>query len=95
DHPEQTTKGKTDLNGNVTFENIALGTYTIKQLTSTSSYNLAEQIEAVELTESEPSKTVRVINQPKESLARARRRSRSVSERAAVNTTLAPGVETY
>ncbi|HEP1836214.1 TPA: discoidin domain-containing protein [Streptococcus suis] len=95
DHPEQTTKGKTDLNGNVTFENIALGTYTIKQLTSTSSYNLAEQIEAVELTESEPAKTVLVINQPKESLARATRRSRSVSERAAVNTTLAPGVETY
>ncbi|HFI0266639.1 TPA: SpaA isopeptide-forming pilin-related protein [Streptococcus suis] len=95
DHPEQTTKGKTDLNGNVTFENIALGTYTIKQLTSTSSYNLAEQIEAVELTESEPAKTVLVTNQPKESLARATRRSRSVSERAAVNTTLAPGVETY
>ncbi|HFI0105484.1 TPA: SpaA isopeptide-forming pilin-related protein [Streptococcus suis] len=95
DHPEQTTKGKTDLNGNVTFENIALGTYTIKQLTSTSSYNLAEQIEAVELTESEPAKTVLVINQPKESLSRAVRRTRSVSERAAVNTTLASGVETY
>uniref|UniRef100_UPI000C1815C4 SpaA isopeptide-forming pilin-related protein n=1 Tax=Streptococcus suis TaxID=1307 RepID=UPI000C1815C4 len=95
DHPEQTTKGKTDLNGNVTFENIALGTYTIKQLTSTSSYNLAEQIEAVELTEAEPAKTVLVINQPKESLSRAVRRTRSVSERAAVNTTLAPGVETY
>ncbi|HEM5203294.1 TPA: discoidin domain-containing protein [Streptococcus suis] len=95
DHPEQTTKGKTDLNGNVTFENIALGTYTIKQLTSTSSYNLAEQIEAVELTESEPAKTVLVINQPKESLSRAVRRTRSVSERAAVNTTLSPSVETY
>ncbi|MBY4975657.1 SpaA isopeptide-forming pilin-related protein, partial [Streptococcus suis] len=95
DHPEQTTKGKTDLNGNVTFENIALGTYTIKQLTSTSSYNLAEQIEAVELTEAEPAKTVLVINQPKESLSRAVRRTRSVSERAAVNATLASGVETY
>ncbi|HEM5140421.1 TPA: discoidin domain-containing protein, partial [Streptococcus suis] len=95
DHPEQTTKGKTDLNGNVTFENIALGTYTIKQLTSTSSYNLAEQIEAVELTESEPAKTVLVINQPKESLSRAVRGTRSVSERAAVNTTLSPSVETY
>ncbi|HFU4000298.1 TPA: SpaA isopeptide-forming pilin-related protein, partial [Streptococcus suis] len=95
DHPEQRMKGKTDLNGNVTFENIALGTYTIKQLTSTSSYNLAEQIEAVELTESEPAKTVLVINQPKESLSRAVRRTRSVSERAAVNTTLASGVETY
>ncbi|WP_099868616.1 SpaA isopeptide-forming pilin-related protein [Streptococcus suis] len=95
DHPEQTTKGKTDLNGNVTFGNIALGTYAIKQLTSTTDYNVAEQIEAVALTEAEPSKTVRVINQPKESLARAARRARSVRERAAVNTTLAPGVETY
>ncbi|NQP51570.1 hypothetical protein HO914_00010 [Streptococcus suis] len=95
DHPEQTMNGKTDLNGNVTFENIALGTYNIKQLTSTSSYNLAEQIEAVELTESEPAKTVLVINQPKESLSRAVRRTRSVSERAAVNTTLSPSVETY
>ncbi|HFI0356655.1 TPA: SpaA isopeptide-forming pilin-related protein, partial [Streptococcus suis] len=95
DHPEQRMTGKTDQNGNVTFENIALGTYTIKQLTSTSSYNLAEQIEAVELTESEPAKTVLVINQPKESLSRAVRRTRSVSERAAVNTTLSPSVETY
>ncbi|HFU4517372.1 TPA: SpaA isopeptide-forming pilin-related protein [Streptococcus suis] len=95
DHPEQRMKGKTDLNGNVTFENIALGTYAIKQLTSTSDYNVAEQIEAVALTEAEPSKTVRVINQPKESLARAARSARSVRERAAVNTTLAPGVETY
>ncbi|WP_061767935.1 SpaA isopeptide-forming pilin-related protein, partial [Streptococcus suis] len=95
DHPEQTTKGKTDLNGNVTFENIALGTYNIRQISSASDYNVVEQIETVELTESEPSKTVRIINQPKESLARATRRSRSVSERAAVNTTLAPGVETY
>ncbi|MGQ7424071.1 SpaA isopeptide-forming pilin-related protein, partial [Streptococcus suis] len=94
-HPEQTMKGKTDLNGNVTFENIALGTYNIRQISSASDYNVVEQIETVELTESEPSKTVRVINQPKESLARATRRSRSVSERAAVNTTLAPGVETY
>ncbi|MDG4526314.1 SpaA isopeptide-forming pilin-related protein [Streptococcus suis] len=95
DHPEQRMKGKTDLNGNVTFENIALGTYAIKQLTSTTDYNVAEQIETVALTEAEPSKTVRVINQPKESLARAARRARSVRERAAVNTTLAPGVETY
>ncbi|HEM2749643.1 TPA: discoidin domain-containing protein [Streptococcus suis] len=95
DHPEQRMKGKTDLNGNVTFENIALGTYNIRQRSSASDYNVVEQIETVELTESEPSKTVRVINQPKESLARATRRSRSVSERAAVNTTLAPGVETY
>ncbi|HFU4517379.1 TPA: SpaA isopeptide-forming pilin-related protein [Streptococcus suis] len=95
DHPEQRMTGKTDLNGNVTFENIALGKYTIKQLTSTSSYNLAEQIAAVELTEAEPAKTVLVINQPKESLSRAARRTRSVSERAAVNTTLASGVETY
>ncbi|HFR3816187.1 TPA: SpaA isopeptide-forming pilin-related protein, partial [Streptococcus suis] len=95
DHPEQTMKGKTDLNGNVTFENIALGTYNIRQISSASDYNVVEQIETVELTESEPSKTVRIINQPKESLARATRRSRSVSERAAVNTTLAPGVETY
>ncbi|MGU7819246.1 SpaA isopeptide-forming pilin-related protein, partial [Streptococcus suis] len=95
DHPEQRMKGKTDLNGNVTFENIALGTYAIKQLTSTTDYNVAEQIEAVELTEAEPSKTVRVINHPKESLARAARSARSVRERAAVNTTLAPGVETY
>ncbi|HEL1812111.1 TPA: discoidin domain-containing protein, partial [Streptococcus suis] len=95
DHPEQTMNGKTDLNGNVTFENIALGTYNIRQISSASDYNVVEQIETVELTESEPSKTVRIINQPKESLARARRRSRSVSERAAVNTTLAPGVETY
>ncbi|MGU7937348.1 SpaA isopeptide-forming pilin-related protein [Streptococcus suis] len=95
DHPEQTTKGKTDLNGNVTFGNIALGTYAIKQLTSTTDYNVAEQIEAVALTEAEPSKTVRVINQPKESLARAARRARSVRERAAVNTTLSPSVETY
>ncbi|HFI0365657.1 TPA: SpaA isopeptide-forming pilin-related protein, partial [Streptococcus suis] len=94
-HPEQTMKGKTDLNGNVTFENIALGTYNIRQISSASDYNVVEQIETVELTESEPSKTVRVINQPKESLSRATRRSRSVSERAAVNTTLAPGVETY
>ncbi|MCQ8265072.1 SpaA isopeptide-forming pilin-related protein [Streptococcus suis] len=95
DHPEQTMNGKTDLNGNVTFENIALGTYNIRQISSASDYNVVEQIETVELTESEPSKTVRIINQPKESLARATRRSRSVSERAAVNTTLAPGVETY
>ncbi|HEL1625564.1 TPA: discoidin domain-containing protein [Streptococcus suis] len=95
DHPEQTMDGKTDLNGNVTFENIALGTYNIRQISSASDYNVVEQIETVELTESEPSKTVRVINQPKASLARATRRSRSVSERAAVNTTLAPGVETY
>ncbi|NQH35663.1 hypothetical protein HO659_04780 [Streptococcus suis] len=95
DHPEQTTKGKTDLNGNVTFENIALGTYTIKQLTSTTDFNVAEQIDPVELTEAEPAKTVLVTNQPKESLARAARRTRSVSERAAVNTTLASGVETY
>ncbi|MGU7916233.1 SpaA isopeptide-forming pilin-related protein [Streptococcus suis] len=95
DHPEQRMTGKTDLNGNVTFENIALGTYAIKQLTSTTDYNVAEQIETVELTEAEPSKTVRVINHPKESLARAARRARSVRERAAVNTTLAPGVETY
>ncbi|WP_029942814.1 SpaA isopeptide-forming pilin-related protein, partial [Streptococcus suis] len=95
DHPEQRMTGKTDQNGNVTFENIALGTYAIKQLTSTTDYNVAEQIEAVALTEAEPSKTVRVINQPKESLARAARRARSVRERAAVNTTLAPGVETY
>ncbi|WP_032511897.1 SpaA isopeptide-forming pilin-related protein, partial [Streptococcus suis] len=95
DHPEQTMNGKTDLNGNVTFENIALGTYNIRQVSSASDYNVVEQIETVELTESEPSKTVRIINQPKESLARATRRSRSVSERAAVNTTLAPGVETY
>ncbi|MGQ7332791.1 SpaA isopeptide-forming pilin-related protein [Streptococcus suis] len=95
DHPEQRMKGKTDLNGNVTFENIALGTYAIKQLTSTSDYNVAEQIETVALTEAEPSKTVRVINHPKESLARAARRARSVRERAAVNTTLSPGVETY
>ncbi|HEM4054049.1 TPA: discoidin domain-containing protein [Streptococcus suis] len=94
-HPEQTMNGKTDLNGNVTFENIALGTYNIRQISSASDYNVVEQIETVELTESEPSKTVRIINQPKESLARATRRSRSVSERAAVNTTLAPGVETY
>ncbi|HFI0386108.1 TPA: SpaA isopeptide-forming pilin-related protein [Streptococcus suis] len=94
-HPEQTMKGKTDLNGNVTFENIALGTYNIKQISSASDYNVVEQIETVELTESEPSKTVRVINQPKESLSRAVRRTRSVSERAAVNTTLASGVETY
>ncbi|WP_029177968.1 SpaA isopeptide-forming pilin-related protein [Streptococcus suis] len=95
DHPEQRMKGKTDQNGNVTFENIALGAYAIKQLTSTTDFNVAEQIETVELTEAEPSKTVRVINQPKESLARAARRARSVRERAAVNTTLAPGVETY
>ncbi|QZT18440.1 discoidin domain-containing protein [Streptococcus suis] len=95
DHPEQRMNGKTDLNGNVTFENIALGTYNIRQISSASDYNVVEQIETVELTESEPSKTVRIINQPKESLARATRRSRSVSERAAVNTTLAPGVETY
>ncbi|HEM4414255.1 TPA: discoidin domain-containing protein [Streptococcus suis] len=95
DHPEQTTKGKTDLNGNVTFENIALGTYTIKQLTSTTDFNVAEQIDPVELTEAEPAKTVLVINQPKESLSRAVRRTRSVSERAAVNTTLSPSVETY
>ncbi|HEP1806168.1 TPA: discoidin domain-containing protein, partial [Streptococcus suis] len=95
DHPEQRMTGKTDQNGNVTFENIALGTYTIKQLTSTTDYNLAEQIEIVELTEAEPAKTVLVTNQPKESLARAARRTRSVSERAAVNTTLASGVETY
>ncbi|MBY4971292.1 SpaA isopeptide-forming pilin-related protein, partial [Streptococcus suis] len=95
DHPEQTTKGKTDLNGNVTFENIALGTYNIRQISSASDYNVVEQIETVELTESEPSKTVRVINQPKESLARAARSARSVRERVAVNTTLAPGVETY
>ncbi|NQM49925.1 hypothetical protein HO405_10995, partial [Streptococcus suis] len=94
-HPEQTMKGKTDLNGNVTFENIALGTYNIRQISSASDYNVAEQIETVELTESELSKTVRVINQPKESLARAARSARSVRERAAVNTTLAPGVETY
>ncbi|MFM0586537.1 SpaA isopeptide-forming pilin-related protein [Streptococcus suis] len=95
DHPEQRMKGKTDLNGNVTFGNIALGTYAIKQLTSTTDYNVAEQIEAVALTEAEPSKTVRVINHPKESLARAARSARSVRERAAVNTTLSPGVETY
>ncbi|MGQ7549992.1 SpaA isopeptide-forming pilin-related protein, partial [Streptococcus suis] len=95
DHPEQRMTGKTDQNGNVTFENIALGTYTIKQLTSTTDYNLAEQIEVTELTEAEPAKTVLVTNQPKESLARAARRTRSVSERAAVNTTLASGVETY
>ncbi|MGU7989198.1 SpaA isopeptide-forming pilin-related protein [Streptococcus suis] len=95
DHPEQRMTGKTDLNGNVTFENIALGTYTIKQLTSTTDYNVAAQIEAVELTEAEPAKTVLVTNQPKESLARAARRARSVRERAAVNTTLSPGVETY
>ncbi|HFI0960553.1 TPA: SpaA isopeptide-forming pilin-related protein [Streptococcus suis] len=95
DHPEQRMKGKTDLNGNVTFENIALGTYTIKQLTSTTDFNVAEQIDPVELTEAEPAKTVLVINQPKESLSRAVRRTRSVSERAAVNTTLASGVETY
>ncbi|MGU8044987.1 SpaA isopeptide-forming pilin-related protein [Streptococcus suis] len=95
DHPEQRMTGKTDQNGNVTFENIALGTYAIKQLTSTTDYNVAEQIEAVALTEAEPSKTVRVINQPKESLARAARRARSVRERAAVNTTLSPSVETY
>ncbi|HFR3896598.1 TPA: SpaA isopeptide-forming pilin-related protein, partial [Streptococcus suis] len=94
-HPEQTMKGKTDLNGNVTFENIALGTYNIRQISSASDYNVVEQIETVELTESEPSKTVRVINQPKESLARAARSARSVRERVAVNTTLAPGVETY
>ncbi|WP_105146028.1 SpaA isopeptide-forming pilin-related protein [Streptococcus suis] len=94
-HPEQTMKGKTDLNGNVTFENIALGTYNIRQISSASDYNVVEQIETVELTESEPAKTVLVINQPKESLSRAVRRTRSVSERAAVNTTLSPSVETY
>ncbi|MBY5015678.1 SpaA isopeptide-forming pilin-related protein, partial [Streptococcus suis] len=95
DHPEQRMKGKTDQNGNVTFENIALGAYAIKQLTSTTDFNVAEQIETVELTEAEPAKTVLVINQPKESLSRAVRRTRSVSERAAVNATLASGVETY
>ncbi|HEL1662622.1 TPA: discoidin domain-containing protein, partial [Streptococcus suis] len=94
-HPEQTMKGKTDLNGNVTFENIALGTYSIRQISSASDYNVVEQIETVELTEAEPAKTVLVTNQPKESLARAARSARSVRERAAVNTTLAPGVETY
>ncbi|HEM6508853.1 TPA: discoidin domain-containing protein [Streptococcus suis] len=94
DYSEQIMTGKTDLNGNVTFENIALGTYHIRQISSASDYNVDTQIEAVELTEAESSKTVRVINQPKESAQHAVRRSRSVSERATGNA-LATGTETY
>ncbi|WP_257212890.1 SpaA isopeptide-forming pilin-related protein [Streptococcus suis] len=94
DHPEQTMKGKTDLNGNVTFENIALGSYTIKQLTSNSDYTIAEQIETVELTEAETTKTVGVTNTEKNAserqnvgISRSSRSRRAVTEATSNSTT--------
>ena len=94
DHPEQTTKGKTDLNGNVTFENIALGSYTIKQLTSNSDYTIAEQIETVELTEAETTRTIRVTNTEKNAserqnggISRSSRSRRAVTEATSNSTT--------
>ncbi|WP_105128273.1 SpaA isopeptide-forming pilin-related protein [Streptococcus suis] len=88
-HPEQTMKGKTDLNGNVTFENIALGSYTIKQLTSNSDYTIAEQIETVELTEAETTKTVGVTNTERQSggISRSSRSRRAVTEATSNSTT--------
>ncbi|MCQ8265672.1 SpaA isopeptide-forming pilin-related protein [Streptococcus suis] len=93
-HPEQTMKGKTDLNGNVTFENIALGSYTIKQLTSNSDYTIAEQIETVELTEAETTRTIRVTNTEKNAserqnggISRSSRSRRAVTEAASYSTT--------
>ncbi|MFM0773941.1 SpaA isopeptide-forming pilin-related protein [Streptococcus suis] len=94
DHPEQTMKGTTDLNGNVTFENIALGSYTIKQLTSNSDYTIAEQIETVELTEAETTKTVGVTNTEKNAserqnvgISRSSRSRRAVTEATSNSTT--------
>ncbi|WP_366535504.1 SpaA isopeptide-forming pilin-related protein, partial [Streptococcus suis] len=93
-HPEQTMKGTTDLNGNVTFENIALGSYTIKQLTSNSDYTIAEQIETVELTEAETTKTVGVTNTEKNAsdgqnvgISRSSRSRRAVTEATSNSTT--------
>ncbi|MGQ7551189.1 SpaA isopeptide-forming pilin-related protein, partial [Streptococcus suis] len=88
-HPEQTMKGTTDLNGNVTFENIALGSYTIKQLTSNSDYTIAEQIETVELTEAETTKTVGVTNTERQSggISRSSRSRRAVTEATSNSTT--------
>lgn len=88
---------KTDINGNATFNNLPLGQYIVKQVSTNDGYTVSQQVEQVELAQAQLSKTVLFTNSPSATARRyTSRQARSIEERATVpSVTLGSGVETY